>query len=512
MIFAPLLATLAIPPHAVDRAASVLASDAVHVASNSPKPDATVLMANGTDKYQKYSYTQLLAFEAFTFPSSSANKFSGCGGQSNERGQCYLGDKDASKDAAARVEIFKKAIDAAYNSASNNATTLKIFLAPEFSFRGTKGAYTVDNLISNDVDIANPLYAYVNDTKFEDWLFVFGTVIAGAEPSSKYFPETVPKNSTVFYNFAPVVKGGRNAKGWLFFKNYISQIDFLDFGKKNRGIQMDPKAAGQPRYAPIPQKVLDNLAPWWKPVTPGHNGDTSLLEVDGLRIALEICLDHAFGMAAKTIKDGPVDVQLIVSAGMNIANGPGITKQFNPTYLADGMARAEQTINFYGRAAVATAFPQGGHICIHCNDQDASPGYPAYDVGPNMYHDAGAMYTAVQQALAGWVGDLTQGVGGYQKPPGYRTSYVYKQIRVKPVARLSNQTEMDFYNKYYYTFPNAVQASMFNATIVDALGTIGQLSPGTDLEQEVAKYLQSLGFGSVDAFSPGVAVYPPDGL
>ena len=53
---------------------------------------------------------------------------------------------------------------------------------------------------------------------------------------------------------------------------------------------------------------------------------------------------------------------------------------------------------------------------------------------------------------------------------------------------------------------------MFNATVVDALGTIGQLSPGTDLEQEVAKYLQSLGFGSVDAFSPGVADYPPDGL
>ena len=114
----------------------------------------------------------------------------------------------------------------------------------------------------------------------------------------------------------------------LRFKHFISGIDFLQMRPEHS--RMVPAPPGRssfckehPRsngcvYQHLPSHVLEELGF-------GHDVElpSGLLKIGGLRIGLEICLDHALGeLCEKELKPWErVDVQLIVSAGMNIASG-----------------------------------------------------------------------------------------------------------------------------------------------------------------------------------------------
>merc|ERR1719266_2486335 len=110
--------------------------------------------------------------------------------------QCYLGHRDVKKDVADRLAIMYDAIETAYEQSSKDPNTLKVFIAPEFFFRGRNGAYLVDNnkskgkvmpIFQNDettgecrgelCEILQGLESYTADARFEDWLFLFGTAV-----------------------------------------------------------------------------------------------------------------------------------------------------------------------------------------------------------------------------------------------------------------------------------------------------------------------------------------------
>jgi len=55
-----------------------------------------------------------------------------------------------------------------------------------------------------------------------------------------------------------------------------------------------------------------------------------------------------------------VDVQLVVSAGMNIASGPVCTRPGGPVFLADGFARTEVSLNAFGRGRQSAPMPREG--------------------------------------------------------------------------------------------------------------------------------------------------------
>lgn len=59
------------------------------------------------------------------------------------------------------------------------SNVLKIFMLPEFFFRGPNGAYSLSDLDEGGllITLADYLYDFVKDPAYEDWLFVFGTVI-----------------------------------------------------------------------------------------------------------------------------------------------------------------------------------------------------------------------------------------------------------------------------------------------------------------------------------------------
>lgn len=128
------------------------------------------------------------------------------------------------------------AVDKAYDLSNKDDTILKIFLAPEFFFRGVNGAFEfhaneTKGECSEICHILQSLENIVANPRFENWLFLFGTIIAS---------ETLPKEDSFdykFYNFAPLYKGYDPAKytngtspigkNFIVPKRYVSNIDFL---------------------------------------------------------------------------------------------------------------------------------------------------------------------------------------------------------------------------------------------------------------------------------------------
>jgi len=125
--------------------------------------------------------------------------------------ECYLGHDDPIVDIHKRMQVMYDAVDRAYEAADKDPTTLKIFNAPEFFFRGKEGAYILnatDDKSSREngdctelCQILSGLESLVANKKYQDWLFLFGSVVIA---------EAMPQNDDydyLFYNFAPVYKG-----------------------------------------------------------------------------------------------------------------------------------------------------------------------------------------------------------------------------------------------------------------------------------------------------------------
>lgn len=131
------------------------------------------------------------------------------------------------------------------------------------------------------------------------------------------------------------MKGGMGVHHhkYLFQKRYISGADFL-----SRTTLPNPSNEDLHRYA----------NPWTGMISAAEQRGTkivedgNLIEVNGIRIGMEICLDHRMGVlwdALKTKYNSKlVDVQLIISAGMAIERGPNPIVPGGVVYLTDGEA------------------------------------------------------------------------------------------------------------------------------------------------------------------------------
>lgn len=100
----------------------------------------------------------------------------------------YLGDEDHDNDIKYRCDLIKKAIEAAFKSknvvkapvkkgsASNimgKKLALKVFMAPEFYFRGAYGGYPIEYVEK----IMPKMKEKTKDDKYKHWLFIYGTAI-----------------------------------------------------------------------------------------------------------------------------------------------------------------------------------------------------------------------------------------------------------------------------------------------------------------------------------------------
>lgn len=163
------------------------------------------------------------------------------------------------------------------------------------------------------------------------------------------------------------------------------------------------------------------------------------MNIGGVRVGFEICLDHAMGQLCNNdLKpDETVDVQTIVSAGMNVASGPVCTKPGGPTFLADGFSRTELSLNRFGQGRRSTMTEAKRR---------------RYNVG--LTYGADAM-VSMQQWVADTIYDLTgTGFGtreaGMGTLPGGSESAGSTGIVFKQIAALGEEWE-ELFAGYYAT-------------------------------------------------------------
>lgn len=85
----------------------------------------------------------------------------------------YAGDADHDVDIAARCDAMIEAVQKAKAKSNPSPEILKIFMAPEFYFRGLEGGYPVERIES----IMPKLRVESDKIEYADWIFVFGSAI-----------------------------------------------------------------------------------------------------------------------------------------------------------------------------------------------------------------------------------------------------------------------------------------------------------------------------------------------
>lgn len=60
--------------------------------------------------------------------------------------RCYTGPLDLETDVLGRLSVMEKAVAEAYTYSDRSSDVLKVFIAPEFFFRGPYGAYNFSSI------------------------------------------------------------------------------------------------------------------------------------------------------------------------------------------------------------------------------------------------------------------------------------------------------------------------------------------------------------------------------
>ena len=291
-------------------------------------------------RYRKYTSTQFISFTINTL--GGLANHGECNGREVDNDYdgkqiCYLGNRaNLTEDLLHRLAIVQQVIDVIRSDMESDdpeidhsPQVLKIFQMPEFFLRGPYGAYTLNTLFEEPfimLQISDAIKSLVQHTDFEDYLFVMGTVI---------FANVNNNASQVqYWNFAPVFAGGVNVTRYLVSKQYISTADFLD-----RTHLPNPAQTRIAEYDPLTRQLEELLEQRGTRMI-----QDNVLETDGVRVGIEICLDHRLGALWTKLgedaatEESLVDVLLVTSAGMALERGPNPIRKGGVAYLTDGEA------------------------------------------------------------------------------------------------------------------------------------------------------------------------------
>lgn len=244
------------------------------------------------------------------------------GGKQAERSlqQFYPGMADIDNDIAGRIALMRGAIEQAsrHGRIDGGSTTLKIFVAPEFFFRGPTGAYTYDQYQT----ALAALQEYAHQAKFADWLFVFGSVVVASD---------LDDDKKEVQNIVIVQRGNTGESGChVIIKEHKSGKDFLvnplgDDALDDRNVE---HAA--------PAKVSDTGREKQK-----YNfGGEGIFSIDDITYGVEICYDHNMQRLRRSSVargEARVQVQIIPSAGASIEAKGVVALAGGPVFNCDGL-------------------------------------------------------------------------------------------------------------------------------------------------------------------------------
>ena len=227
-----------------------------------------------------YQNVQFIAYAIDTAPQENA-----------DGSETYLGlDGRPVQDIEARCTLMTRAILTAQahlpqaSPPEPAGTTLKVFLAPEFFFRGPTGAYQMDDVQR----VIGTLQDFVADEQWADWAFGFGTIVGTSAPAPGSPPVIDPDGIQEIYNFTLFQQGGVAAKGHagarVVMKELMSGIDFIADEANPGGLllgQVEYLAAGA---AGGPGRENQKV---------NYDG-AGIFGLAGITWAIEICLDHRY--------------------------------------------------------------------------------------------------------------------------------------------------------------------------------------------------------------------------
>ncbi|KAL7530885.1 hypothetical protein ACHAXR_003730 [Thalassiosira sp. AJA248-18] len=325
----------------------------------------------------RYHATQFISFTINTL--GGLAEHGECEGRSvdPDSNSCYLGSDDIESDVNHRLAILEEVLGILRNDVfmeepeiDRDPGVLKILMLPEFFLRGPNGAYSTSQMFDSDneeddgvlIKLADKVRSMIFDDAFEDYLFVLGTVIAAESMDPKNSDDRpweidLGAKDIMYFNFSPVYRGGKHREGekhHIVLKQYISGADFL-----SRTTLPNPSNFDMHAYAKADQsKVLSETFAKRNMTIVTDN----YIEIDGIKIGIEICLDHRMGALWNSLRlnheSNLVDVQLITSAGMSIERGPNPLKHGGVVYLSDGEASSAACI----RTDSADVF-DANHVC-----------------------------------------------------------------------------------------------------------------------------------------------------
>ncbi|AFY55544.1 hypothetical protein Riv7116_3068 [Rivularia sp. PCC 7116] len=279
-----------------------------------------------------YKKVQFIAHCIYTAPKSiSGDK------------QKYVGLSKTSDDIKARVELVGKVIDGARTNSKTeqkDSETLKIFMIPEFFFRGETGAYDMDDVQT----VVSSLQTLVKGPEWKDWIFVFGSILgksfqtklAGFWASLFGHKDVIDIGKSIEgYNFVLVQKGGFGdgegagpAAAKAILKEHKSTLDFIKKDKSVGGI--------------IWERV-DHLTPFKEYGTASEEqiksyDGSSIFKIDDITFGLEVCLDHDKKRLKGSKNCPPIDIQLVPSCGSYIKDDAIVAKKGGYIFNCDGYA------------------------------------------------------------------------------------------------------------------------------------------------------------------------------
>lgn len=258
----------------------------------------------------------------------------------NNGTQEYLGLDDVNNDIGERIKLVAKVLETARdnsNTKQNDASVLKIFMMPEFFFRGKNGAYKMDDV---QIIIRKLQELVKNKVQWQHWIFVFGSIVSHSIKSNqtsvdrffKLFGINLRKDVEA-YNFVLVQQGGFGndpgagaAAANVVLKEHLSSIDFIQKKSKSGSIVLE-------RVEHLPP--ANNT----KSEEQKYNFDgSSVFTLKGINFGLEVCLDHLEQRLKKSVNLPSIAIQLIPSCGMSIKDNAIVARSGGYVFNCDGLA------------------------------------------------------------------------------------------------------------------------------------------------------------------------------
>lgn len=317
-----------------------------------------------------YEKIQFIAYEIHTGPKLLGTK------------RYYLGLDNEYDDIAARLNWTYEVLQQAATKADGSTKTLKLLMLPEFYFRGSKGAYSIDIV----AQLISGLQHLVRGADWTDWLVVFGTIVGISSPTrytptgflDKLFKQILGQDLTPIdpnadqevYNFALAQKGGwapssnvmtpaqmneaLEGKTFITMKEYKSNIDFIQV----------TQTTGRAGYVwervfhldRIGGRSKDSVVPGREERLVGYDG-ASLFELDGIQFGLEICLDHAQQRLKNSPRPSgrsPVQIQLVPSCGLELKANAMVAMTGGYGFNVDGWYKTVLTNTTRSEVAMVT--------------------------------------------------------------------------------------------------------------------------------------------------------------